>query len=96
MAFQLKDFFRSYVKSGDQMGLFNVVRSDRTSSVEQYNAYMNEDGSYIIQQTTTSGTTAIKVYKYYAKKNGSSTFAADWAGRTGLTYGEYYELFHQE
>lgn len=95
MAFEIKDFFRSYVTMGDLKGLFNVARMDRTSAVEIYYAYLNEVGSYIIQQVTTAGTTAIKVYKYYAKKKGASTFDTDWTGRTSLTYKEYYELFRQ-
>jgi|26BtaG_2_1085354.scaffolds.fasta_scaffold01519_7 hypothetical protein len=98
MAFELKDFFRSYVRSGDQKGLFNVVRADMDSTVERYNAYMNEDGSYIIQQTLTSGTARHYIYKYYAKKGRKGTDMAtllntDWSNRTGLTYVDYYKLF---
>lgn len=96
MAFEFKDFYRSYVLTGDQTGLFNVVRDDMDSSVERYYAYMNEDGSYIIQQQTTAGTATQKVYKYYGRKKAGSAFATDWANRTGLTYVDYYLLFHQD
>jgi len=96
MAFELKDFFRNYTSLGDRNGVFNAVRDDMDSSVERYYAYMNEEGSYIIQQQTTAGTTTQKVYKYYGKRKSPATFAADWTGRTGLTYGEYHALFSQE
>ena len=93
MAFELKDFFRSYVKRGDQTGLFNVARDDTANAGARYYAYQNEDGSYIIQCVTTSGT--LHIYAYYASKH-SVNFNTDWTGRAGLTYVEYYQLFHQE
>ena len=94
MAFELKDFFRSYVKRGDQNGLFNVARSDETLEELRYYLFLNEDGSYVVQQITTSGSLAIKVYKYYATKN-RDNLSTDWANRSSLSYVEYYELFSQ-
>lgn len=96
MAFEIKDFFRSYDTTGDMIGRFNVARMDRTLSVEVYNAYINEIGSFVIQRTTTDGTTAIKVYKYYAKKKDGAGFAAAWSSRGTLPFVEYYQLFRQE
>ncbi len=98
MAFELKDFFRSYVKRGDFRGLFNIARSDE-STVEgatRYYAFLNENGSYVIQQIATSGSLVIKVYGYYARGNANTTrLNTDWAGRTSLAYVDYYELFKQ-
>lgn len=98
MAFQLKDFFRSYVHRGDQDGLFNVARADEDGGTKYY-AYMNEDGSYVIQRVTTSGT--LKIYEYYAKQGKypldmTTLLNTDWTGRADLTYVDYYKLFNQE
>lgn len=98
MAFQTKDFFMSYVKRGDQNGLFNVARADEDGGTKYY-AFMNELGSYVIQRITTSGT--LKIYEYYAKGGGypadmTTLLNTDWTGRAGLTYVDYYLLFHQE
>ena len=91
MAFELKDFFRQYVKRGDQLGVFNIAREDPTSGQEFY-AYQNECGAYLIQKVTTSGT--LTIHAYYARKN-SGGFGDDWTNRASLTYGEYYALFNQ-
>ena len=99
MAFELTDFNRSYVTRGEMRGLFNVARSDEseTDGVTRYYAYLNEVGSYVIQQVSTSGSLTTKLYKYYAKKKGGTTLlGTDWAGRTALTYVDYYQLFAQE
>lgn len=90
MAFELKDFFRSYVKRGDQNGLFNVSREDSDDEGLKFYAFQNENGAYVIMRQTTSGT--LKIYEYYAKQQ-IANFSDDWSGRTSLTYGEYYQLF---
>jgi len=90
MAFELKDFFRNYVKRGDQNGLFNIAREDSDNEGLKFYAWQNETGSYVFMRQTTSGT--LKIYEYYATKN-TDSFATDWSGRASLTYGEYYELF---
>ncbi len=95
MALEFKDWFHQYSPRGDARGLFNVARDDMTNLNKRYNAYFNEAGAYIIQQTTTSGTATNRVYKYYAKAK-PADFDADWTGRTGLTYVEFYELFRQD
>ena len=93
MAFELTDFFRSYVPRGEIRGLFNVARSDESNLGERYYAYMNEAGSYIIQRVTTSGTT--KIYKYYAKAKAPAQLDTDWTGKDALEYVDYYLLFNQ-
>lgn len=92
MALELKDFYMQYSKKGDPMSIFNIAREDPTEG-EQYYGYFNNEGSYVIQQVTTSGT--LKIYKYYAKTD-KTAFDAEWAGRASLTYGEYHELFKTE
>ncbi len=94
MAFIFKDFFRSYVKRGDQQGLFNVARTDMDISAKRYHAYINENGAYIIQLVTTDGTLTNKVYKYYAKQD-KAKFDVDWGNRANLTYVEFWQLFPQ-
>lgn len=94
MAFRIKDFFHSYTKRGDIDGVFNVARSDETADEIRYYAYQNEDGSYVIQRVTTSGTLTVKVYGYYGTKQVNS-LSTDWTNRASLTYGEYYQLFNQ-
>lgn len=97
MAFELTDFYRSYVPRGEMRGLFNVARSDEVSDVERYYAFYNESGSYVFQQITTSGTTGLKVYKYYAKGSQKvpKDLTDDWTNRASLSYVEYYALFNQ-
>ena len=92
MAFELKDFFRSYVKRGDQNGLFNIAREDSDVEGLKFYGFQNENGAYVIMRQTTSGT--LKIYEYYATHH-SETFNDDWTGRAALSYGEYYELFNQ-
>jgi hypothetical protein len=92
MAFELKDFNHSYTKKGDERGLFNVARSDETLDELRYYAYLNEDGAYVIQQITTSGSLTVKVYKYYATKL-ANNITTDWANRASLTYSEYNQIF---
>lgn len=94
MAFELQDFFRSYVPRGEFRGLFNAVRSDETSDAVRYYAYQNESGSYVIQRMTTSGSLTVKVYQYYASKN-AATLDTDFTGRAALSYVDYYLLFNQ-
>lgn len=91
MAFEVKDYFMHYSKRGEPVSVFNVCREDPTSGAEYY-AYFNDEGSYIIQSVTTSGT--LKLYKYYACRT-TANFSTDFANRAGLTYGEYHELFQQ-
>lgn len=85
MAFELVDFNRNYVKRGNIQGLFNVARSDESAASPRYYAFMNEDGSYVIQRITI--TAGVGVYDYYAKRDGDLT--TDWANRASLTYNEY-------
>lgn len=95
MAFELKDFERSFSPKGDQSGVFNISRQDNTLAVETYYAYQNEAGSYVIQRTTTEGTAAVKVYKYYAVGKKPDGFVSDWANRANLSYVEFHEIFPQ-
>jgi len=95
MAIQAKDFFRTYTKRGDLNAIFEIVREDTTSAVVQYFAYQNEDGSYVIQRSTTSGSLTVLAYQYYGVGKKPSQFADDWSNRANLTYGEYYALFNQ-
>lgn len=94
MAFELTDFFRSYVPRGEMRGLFNTARSDEANAGARYYAYLNEAGSYIIQRVTTSGT--IKLYQYYAVSKRPAQLDADFTNRASLSYVDYHELFHQE
>jgi len=89
MAFELKDWYRSYSKRGDVNGYFNIAREDPTDGLKFY-AWQNEVGSYVIMRETTSGT--LKIYEYFASKDVAS-FGTDWTGRAALTYVEYYQLF---
>ena len=93
MAFEITDYEHHYVPRGGDRGIFNVVRSDEISEVERYYAYMNEAGSYFIQQITTSGTLTVKIYKYYAVRRRPTQLSTDWSGRSGLSYAEYNVLF---
>ncbi len=97
MAFELTDFFRSYVPRGEMRGLFNVARSDEVSDGVRYYAFYNEAGSYVFQQITTSGSLGVKVYKYYAvgANRNAKDLTTDWTNRASLTYVEYYNLFNQ-
>lgn len=91
MAFELVDFNRFYIKRGLHRGLFNVARSDESASSPRYYAYINEDGSYVIQKIT--NTSGVSEYKYYGagwRKAGS--LDADWTNRASLTYVEYNQL----
>lgn len=92
MAFEVSDFFRSYKKRGDLHSLFNVAREDTTLDVLQYFAYQNDEGAYIIQRTTTSGSLTVLAYNYYAS-NKLDSFETDWGNRASLAYGEYHALF---
>ncbi len=95
MAFEFVDWFMQYTKRGSPKTLCNVARSDEDSEVERYYAFLNETGSYVIQQITTSGSLNIKVYKYYAS-NKKASLDTDWTGRAALTYVEYNDLFRQK
>jgi hypothetical protein len=91
MAFEMKDFFRSYVKRGDQLGIFNSIKVDAENSSLMYVAYMNESGSYIIERISISGNSI--TFDFYGKGMHPSNFADDWTARAGLTYVEYNDLF---
>ena len=97
MAFELTDFYRSYVPRGEMRGLFNVARSDEDSEVVRYYAFYNETGSYVFQRITTSGTLGVKVYGYYAvgANRSPKDLTTAWTNRASLTYVEYYQLFNQ-
>ncbi len=91
MAFEMKDYFKSYSKKGDDRVLFNVARTDDDDTAyPKFYAYQNEEGAYLIQRETTSGT--LKIYGYYAKRT-TSNFSTDWTNRASLSYLEYYQLF---
>jgi hypothetical protein len=92
MAFDVKDFFMAYSKRGDARSVFNVARSDDDNEGLKFYAYWNDEGAYLIQKVSTSGT--LKIYGYYATRQ-TNTFDASWTGRAALTYREYYELFNQ-
>lgn len=93
MAFQLRDFFRSYAIRGNMDVLLNVARSDESAESPRYYAFMNEEGSYIIQRVVV--TAGVGVYTYYATSKQPTSLAADWTNRPGLAYVEYYLLFGQ-
>lgn len=90
MAFQFRDFYRGYSKKGDINVLLNVVRSDEANTSPRYYVFMNEEGSYVIQRVVI--TAGVGVYTYYGA-NKPDNLATDWAGRAGLTYVEFYQLF---
>ena len=92
MAFELTDFFRSYVPRGEYRGLFNPARADEASASSRYYLYFNEAGSYVIQKVAVAAN--VSIYSYFASKD-HETALANWTGRAGLTYVEYWELFHQ-
>ena len=92
MAFEVKDYHMQYSKKGDPVSVFNIAREDPTDG-DTYYGYMNDEGSYIIQQVTTSGT--LKIYKYYARVH-KAQFDTDWTDRASLSYLEYHELFKTE
>ena len=89
MAFEIKDFNMSYAKQGDDRSLFNIARED-SDGYPQFYAYQNQEGAYVIQRVTTSGT--LKIYGYYATRS-IANFASDVTNRVNLTYVEYYQLF---
>ena len=69
---------------------FQVARQ-ATSAGVQYNAWLSDEGRYIIQKRDLSDTTNIPTTYYYGKTAGS--FATDWTGRSGLTYVEFNTMF---
>jgi len=89
MSIQTKDFYRHYTKLGDRFSTFEIIEEDPTDGAEYY-AYQNEEGSYIFQQITTSGT--LRIYRYYAS-NKKNSVSADWTDRANKTYGYIHELF---
>jgi hypothetical protein len=97
MAFEITDHQRVYVPKGELRGLFNVVRSDEstTEGETRYYAYMNEVGSYIIQRVRTSGSLVIKVYDYFARpfNSAQNSIDTDWTARVINSYVEYKTLF---
>jgi len=97
MAFDVKDFYSTYGKKGDNKCIFNVVREDTTSAVVQYYGYQNDEGSYIIQRSSTVTTTTVIKYDYYGKgvSKAADDFQTDWDNRASLTFVEYNALFTQ-
>lgn len=93
MAFELTDFYRTYVPRGEYRGLFNLVRSDESSTSPRYYGWMNEAGSYVIQKAVL--TSGVGVYTYYGSARQPGSLSADWANRASLSYVEYYLLFDQ-
>lgn len=93
MAFEIKDFFHDLTKKGDNHGLFNLARADVDNEGLMFVAHMNNEGNYVIQRITTSGT--LMISQYYSKIGDPSQFSTDWSGRASLTYVEYYQLFNQ-
>ena len=95
MAFEIKDFYMGYTKKGSILGIFNVAREDYTNDVVQYFAYFNDEGSYVIQRSTTDATTTVRIWGYYGRGNKPDGFATDWSNRSTLAYVEYHALFQQ-
>ncbi len=91
MAFEVKDNYMHYSKKGDPISVWNISFEDPTAG-EQYYAYFNDEGAYLIQRVTTSGT--LKIYMYYASRI-TANYSLDITNRANLAYGEYYELFQQ-
>lgn len=94
MAFEVKDWFKSYDKKGGDISLYNISRQDNDSSVIAYYGYQNDSGAYIIQRSRTSATVTNLIFDYYAS-NTSDNFSTDWGNRVSLTYVEYQALFHK-
>lgn len=98
MAFELQDFDRHFVKQGEFRGLFNIARSDEstTEGATRYYAFLNECGSFVFQRIRTSGSLTIKIYDYYAVgKRNTTQLDSDWSDRANKTYIDYYKLFKQ-
>lgn len=90
MAFEIVDFNRHYVLTGEPRGLFNVARSDESATSPRYYLYLNDSGSYIIQKIVI--TVGVGVYTYYAKRAGTGVLDTDWTNRASLTYVEYNKV----
>ena len=69
---------------------FQVVRQ-ATASPKSYNAWMSDEGRYIIQERDFTDTANISTMYYYGAI--AASFATDWTGRAALTYVEYNEMF---
>jgi hypothetical protein len=54
-----------------------------------YNSYMDKDGNWYIMQSTTVGT--VTTYLYF--KGVFATYVASWAGRVGLAYDYFGNIF---
>ena len=69
---------------------FQVVRQANATGV-QYNAWMSDEGRYIITKRDLSDTTNIDTTYYYGKA--VANFDTDWTGGGGLTYVEFNAMF---
>jgi len=69
---------------------FQIARQGVTGSI-QYNAWLSDQGRYIIQERDISDSTNI-TNKYYYGAN-KANFSDDWTNRAALTYVEYYEIY---
>jgi len=56
---------------------------DDTTSTEYY-GYTDKNGNWYIKQITSSAMRFIR---------GTSSYATNWTGRAGLTYGYFYDIF---
>ena len=82
-------------KIGDHSVNFQTVRQDMGSVADkQFNAWMSEDGSYLIMERNLADRNDI-ITKYFSSRNSlnSAVFQTDWDARATLVYGEFNALF---
>ena len=63
---------------------FKITDEDRSEPA--YYGYTDEDENWFIMKATTSGSLVTYRYKY-----GSGSYAANWTGRAGLSYGYWFD-----
>jgi len=69
---------------------FQVARQASAVGV-QYNAWLSDEGRYVIQKRDLSDTTDIPTTYYYGANK--DNFLTDWTGREALSYEEYHTMF---
>ncbi len=82
-------------KKGDEYVNYQVARQDMGSVAnKQFNAWLADDGSYIIMERDLTDSNDI-TNKYFHSKDStnSGVFQDDWNDRATLTYEEYDALF---
>ena len=83
------DYTFSVHKRGGHVANYQPARwTTALASNKMYNAFLSEDGSYVIMERNFTDLTI----KYFIRQT-SLDLDTDWAGRTGLTYVEYSALF---